>query len=382
MRIVAVIFHHRAGSGRWESFVDAGRLASTTDLIRALCGAVSDVVVATDCSKAAATFSDLGADLVDTSSDGSGGRSFHYGEHLKGIARNTGAGGLLCFGSGSGSLLDADRIARLVTFAERPLPSALLNNFYSCDFVAISGASTLLDLSLPPTDNALGFALADGGVPCHALPRDVTSLFDIDTPIDLLLLRESSRGGPTLRAFVDEASERHPAVAAICDLLTDRSALAYIIGRLHPLTWHAVEQATACRTAALVEGRGMKANADGRDVLLRQVLDRDGPRAFLDRLAAVADGAILDTRPLLAAGGGLPPAEDRFACDMLDVDAIEEPRWRAFAEAAREARIPLLLGGHGLVSGGLLLLSEACWKGRDLPRRLHPEPAQWKEVCP
>ena len=105
----------------------------------------------------------------------------------------------------------------------------------------------------------------------------------------------------------------------------------------------------------------------------------DNPAGFFARLAEAADGAILDTRPLLAADGTLPPANDRFASDLFLPEEIADSRWRSFTEAARNAPIPVVLGGHNLVSGGLFLLADQCWKGQDLPRRLHPESFAWKE---
>jgi hypothetical protein len=104
-----------------------------------------------------------------------------------------------------------------------------------------------------------------------------------------------------------------------------------------------------------------------------------GPVRFFERLASAADGAVIDSRPLLAAGGRLPPAHDRFASDLFLAEEVADPRWRAFTEAAAAASIPVVLGGHNLVSGGLFLLADQCWKGRNLPRRLHPEPFDWKE---
>lgn len=177
-----------------------------------------------------------------------------------------------------------------------------------------------------------------------------------------------------MRRYLAEASLRHPTFAAICDRLVDRSSLVHLHGRINPTTWGTFERRVACRTSGTVEGRGLRAHGDVRSYILQRVLREDGPVTFFDRLAEVADATILDTRPLLAVDGRLPPASDRFASDLFLVDGIEDLNWRAFTQAAASASIPVLLGGHSLVSGGLYLLAEACWKGRDLVRRLHPEP--------
>lgn len=89
-------------------------------------------------------------------------------------------------------------------------------------------------------------------------------------------------------------------------------------------------------------------------VLLREV----GPVRFFEELATMADAAIFDTRVLMAARGPLPPAVDRFASDLLRPDWIADPWLHEFTEAAQNAPIPLLLGGHGVVAGGLFALAE------------------------
>jgi hypothetical protein len=104
-----------------------------------------------------------------------------------------------------------------------------------------------------------------------------------------------------------------------------------------------------------------------------------GPELFFDRLARACDSAWIDTRPLLADADCLTSAADRFASDALLAEDIVDPLWRAFTDAARRASIPVVLGGHTLVSGGLYLAAEACWKGRNLLRRLHPDPFAWEK---
>ena len=49
---------------------------------------------------------------------------------------------------------------------------------------------------------------------------------------------------------------------------------------------------------------------------------------------------------------------------------IRDPFIRAFTEAAMACPVPVVLGGHSLVSGGLPVLVEAAWErsGMDLQR--------------
>lgn len=61
----------------------------------------------------------------------------------------------------------------------------------------------------------------------------------------------------------------------------------------------------------------------------------------------------------------VPSASDRFYSDLLRVDEIADPTVREFTRAAANAKIPVLLGGHSLVAGGLWALIDAAWLARD-----------------
>jgi hypothetical protein len=141
-----------------------------------------------------------------------------------------------------------------------------------------------------------------------------------------------------------------------------------------PVTWQAFEQQVACRTAGVIEGRGMKAYANRQPPVLASLFHERGFADFFRALEDSADAAIIDSRPLLAHRGSLPSAHERFSCDLFRVSEMTDPVWIDFAQRALDCSIPILLGGHSLVSGGLYLLPEICWKGRNLPRRLHPDP--------
>ena len=369
-RIVAAIFHAPMGTTEAERFVEAGRLASTEDLIRILRPKVDEILVVTRDGDDTEPSHPLDVHLVRPDLD----RPFHLGDTLKQLIREYGIDVLLYFGSGSGGLLSSDSLDTLIAFAEREEPDALFNNFYSCDFAVFASATSLLTLALPASDNGLGFALSDAGIRCFPLLRSVETEFDIDTPTDLILLRASGRGSTSVRRFLETNTLELPTLSAVCECLADRSSFVHLSGRINPTTWGTFERQVACRTAGVIEGRGMRAYGESQPLLLQRILRADGPAAFFKRLAEIADAAVIDTRPLLAVDSRLPPTAERFASDLFRVEEVDDPRWRAFTQAAADAPIPVLLGGHSLVSGGLYLLAEASWKGRDLIRRLHPDP--------
>jgi hypothetical protein len=63
--------------------------------------------------------------------------------------------------------------------------------------------------------------------------------------------------------------------------------------------------------------------------------------------------------------GWQPSRADRFAADLGLVDQIEDPGLRAFVAAAVASPVPIVLGGHSLVVGALMLLNDWVWITRD-----------------
>jgi hypothetical protein len=90
--------------------------------------------------------------------------------------------------------------------------------------------------------------------------------------------------------------------------------------------------------------------------LLNDHLHAVGLARFMDALCSMADAMLWDTRVLWAANGVWPSEEDRYAADLGLVDAISDPFIREFTQAVLDAPIPIVTGGHALVSGGFLEL--------------------------
>jgi hypothetical protein len=99
--------------------------------------------------------------------------------------------------------------------------------------------------------------------------------------------------------------------------------------------------------------------------LLAFHLQSVGMQRFFEELAQLGHAAFIDIRPLFAHMGLKPSRPDRFLCDAMQPQSIENPWVRDFTAAAREAPIPVVLGGRSLVGAGVQLLSEAAWRRRD-----------------
>jgi hypothetical protein len=88
----------------------------------------------------------------------------------------------------------------------------------------------------------------------------------------------------------------------------------------------------------------------------------------------------LDSRVLFAHQGLWPSAADRFHSDLRQPGQITDPFVRDLTHAAMEAPMPVIMGGHSLVSGGMYALVEAAWaRGHDVPRHVVPTVAREEE---
>jgi hypothetical protein len=151
-------------------------------------------------------------------------------------------------------------------------------------------------------------------------------------------------------------------------LLTDPSAEVLVAGRVGSQVWQYLERETACRVRVFSEERGMEAAAGERGAprsLLAYHLQAVGLVRFFEELATLGGAAFIDTRVLLAHLGLRPSRADRFRSDLGRAHEIEDGFLRGFTEAAARAAIPVLLGGHSLVSGGLMALIEVAWREYD-----------------
>jgi hypothetical protein len=307
-------------------------------------------------------FEAAGAASVAIVTDERDDRSF--GARLRPLIAAAGSGGLVVLGSGSIPLATAADRRAFVTSAGGDAPRALANNRYSADVVAIARADRLPAVPDLRGDNALPRWLEEvAGLVVDDFRARTRLAFDVDTPLDLVLL------GANAEPPVDLAPVG-AALAAVRTVAADRRAELLLAGRTSAVTVRWLETHTAARVRAWIEERGLRAASRlARDEAAKQAqrppasvlgafLDRDGPGSLGDHLARFADAAILDTRVLLAHRLGAdeaawPPAEDRFASDLLLPSCVADSWLRELTAAAATAPIPILLGGHSLVGPGV-----------------------------
>ncbi len=287
------------------------------------------------------------------------GRAF--GARLRDLVAELGDGGLVVLGSGAVPLATAWDRRELVATAAGDRPTALTNNRYSADVIAVARArDALANVPDLPTDNALPRWLEEhAGVPVDDRRGRTRLGIDIDGPLDVVLL--GGRWQSSLRA-TDTARVR-AIIGAVRSVVAESAAELIVTGRVSATNLAWLEARTSSRTRALIEERGLRTRRAGQRPaasVLGALLDRDGPEALGDTLTRLGDAAVIDTRVLLAHRfgadeAGWPLAEDRFASDLLLPASVEDPWLHALTASAVNAPIPILLGGHTLVGPGLRL---------------------------
>jgi hypothetical protein len=292
---------------------------------------------------------------------------FHFGRRLAGIVASSRIDGVVYVGAGGVPLMRGSDLAAVAKNIDDGV--VISNNYYSADLVAFAPGTALERIDLPASDNFLPRLLHDqAGLESRPLPRSSATQFNIDSPADLAVLKIAGGAGPRLAAWLEAFEADLEPYRRVQRCFVDRHAEVVLAGRVGSQVWAYFERETACRFRVFSEERGMQ--AAGRDAgaarsLLAFHLRDAGCRRFFKELAELGDAACIDTRPLLVHLGVDASRADRFWSDLGRADRIEHAFLREFTEAAGAASIPVLLGGHSLVAGGLMLLTEAAWRDED-----------------
>jgi hypothetical protein len=287
-------------------------------------------------------------------------------------------------GAGGLALLDGAGLDALLS----PIPGEVIaNNRFSADAFVVAGDldRALATLEACETDNGAPRALNDAGWEWRDVGATTWARFDVDTSLDLALLRLATRLegtrplGRAVRGFLEMArlpgdrALEVPNLDRLGAVIRDRSAELVVAGRVPTTTWQMLETETACRVRGLVEERGMRSARGSWQAprsILASFMARSSPADLVAELARLGDAVVLDTRVLMAAVGGSadagawPPEEERFASDFGDASRIATPWLRELVDATTGASVPFLFGGHALVSDGLRLIVAAAWQGR------------------
>jgi CTP:molybdopterin cytidylyltransferase MocA len=377
-RVIMLIMTGSGEGSEVEHMVAQARQAITLDTIdKALTvRAIDRIIVSTNSRSLAEKLRD---EAVCVELDAPG-EEFHFGHQLLALIDKYKIKRLFYVGGGSGPLLSAEEIGHIAESLLSADQLLITNNFYSTDFAAFTPASILKDAAPLAFDNDLGWLLGETlGLPIRELPRTAATQLDVDTPMDLMTLKLHPAAGRHLQTYLESLDLDISHLEEAIKFFTNREAMVLVAGRVSAATWTYLESETACQVRLFAEERGMRAS--GRQArgevrsLLGFYLDEVGFERFFATLSTLGQAAFIDSRVIFAHRGLWPPAADRFYSDLRQPEKITDPFVKHFTEAALQATIPVVLGGHSLVAGGLYALIEAAWaRGKDLPRHVVPQP--------
>lgn len=361
---VLIIFHGARRDRGVEALVTRARIAAGREAAAsALAAGFEAVIVATDTPDefdTAAPGIFVEADPPDI--------EFRLDHRLREIVKRYGLMKPAVMGAGAVPLLGTAEFQLIAEQLNQRDGRFITNNFFSGDLTAWTPGDAIERVGAFTRDNLLPRRLRDeAGLVPVVLPRTTATQFDLDTPADLCVLAVQERLSAGLRAAIDAETLPLGPYRATMRVLCDAGAELIVSGRVGSQSWHYLERETACKVRLFSEERGMAAAGATHlpRSLVGYMLDDVGPERFFERMAAMGDALVVDTRVLEAHAGVAPSREDRFLGDLFRADEIHEPFLRRLTEAAAAAPIPVLAGGHSLVSGGLMALNDIAWLEND-----------------
>ena len=290
---------------------------------------------------------------------------FHFGRRLAELIERFQLDRVLYTGGAAAPLLRVDEWQAIAAAAQQQTNTVLANNINSSDWAMITPASAIAQwVERLPNDNALGWVLTyEGGLKPIGWTASPAMRLDIDVPIDAQIAVQHPACGPHLKEVMVHWPWQAVHLQAAMQVLRTPASRLILAGRVPSWAWAQVEKHVQCWTRVYSEERGMRAagrlSAGQVRSLLNDHLHAVGLTRFVDGLCSLADAMLWDTRVLWAANGLWPSEADRYAADLGMIDEIEDSFLREFTQALAEATIPIVTGGHTLVSGGLWALLES-----------------------
>ncbi|MFO7743479.1 MAG: hypothetical protein R6X31_14325 [Anaerolineae bacterium] len=352
-----------SGNSEVEQAVDGAHRAAARDLLETLLPipSIGLAVVATDDPSWTTTLADLPVEVdLDPVNE-----PFHFGRRLAELIERYDADRVLYTGGGSAPLLKGNEWARVVDRLGRAKRLVITNNVHSSDWAAFTPSEEACWLIADQVnDNAIAWALAhEAGFPAEDMKASASSRFDIDTPADLLIAHRHPGIGPHLRRHLDRLDWQCPQLDGVLSEMGREGGSLIVAGRASSAAWRSLEESTQCWVRVFAEERGMRAS--GRQAsgavrsLLADYLDLVGIEGFFEGLGGLANAILLDNRVILAARNLWPSAIDRFHADLYRWHHVDDPFLRRLTRAAADAPVPVVMGGHSVVAGGLMALTEA-----------------------
>lgn len=288
---------------------------------------------------------------------------FHFGKLLTEIINKNNLRKVFYIGGGSGVFLTPEEIFLISSEILEKENIFIANNVFSSDFAAFSPADVVNSIDMPRIDNLLAYLLREeGGLDYIPLGMSMGTIFDIDTPSDLLVLGVCSNAGEKTRKTINSLNLNLDKVKKMLSVFEDGCKEILICGRVSPQILTHLERHISCRLRVFSEERGMKARGriERGEVksIIGSFLSDVGIDRFFDHISSICDGAFIDSRVLFAHLKKNLSKQDRFLSDLGEYECIDDDFVREFTKKSMESPVPIILGGHSLISGGLWVLGE------------------------
>jgi len=358
--VSAVIFEGSQPRSSVEEMVDRIRHAALLDNLEKMQGisCLDKIYLYTNRPELVEPAARLGAEvfLNDLSP-----KEFHFGNELQAIIMRHRLTRVLCL-SGAGCPLITEEELRMI--CEKLIQRENLvytNNTQSADIVAFTVPEKIATVDLPVMDNSLALTLRDQlGMDMELMPHSLGLLFDIDTPADILVLGAGPFAGLRVREAIEIYQLDYSNLEQAKTVLKDEYEDIALIGRVGAPVMGQLNAILKLRLRVFSEERGMKSlgRIESKEVisLLGLLIDHAGIDKFFSYLAMVSRCAFIDSRVLMYHYRYDLPDRDRFLSDLNRWEEIDHPWLKEFTRAAVECSIPVVLGGHSLVSGSLWAL--------------------------
>lgn len=181
---------------------------------------------------------------------------FHFGRRLRDIVAAHGLRKPFYAGAGSGILFplqDMQSLAQTVYQGENLL---IANNFYSSDFVAFTPGDAIRRIEPPDTDNDLAWRLGrQADLETLSLPPSAGSLFDLDTPVDLMIAAFHPDTPNHLRAYLAGLDLDCGPIRRALNALRAPEASVVIAGRVGASARSQLEERLGCKVSSFAEER-------------------------------------------------------------------------------------------------------------------------------
>lgn len=356
--VSVVIFEGGRPRTSIEEEMAAVRKAVVLDTIETIvrAGEVDEVILCTNFVDLAREAAALGA-RVDFQT-----RRFRFGRRLLDVVERYRLANVIYLGGPAAPLFREEDWRFLASQLRQRKNVVLQNNVQSPDVIAFTPAQALSAIPVPESDNELGFALRDLGLERILLPNSARVNFDIDTPTDALILRFCRKGGPRTMQVLDQLPWDDTRIRRVHQVMATPGAELVVAGRVGPSVVTYLNMNIPLRVRLFSEERGMKALGRQRRgevvSLLGFLHERVGTRDFFSLLSRCGQAVMLDSRVLFAHWKKDFDDWDRFQSDLGRYDLVKDPVLAELTRGALESPVPVVLGGHCLVSGGLWLLAE------------------------